>query len=452
MTPIDRLIQSTQATEKRIVVLGDSMRDVHVHGDLLPSQDGVQKFVERRRLETPGGAAGAARQLCRWSAETILLSVGHCGDPPYHESWNAVDWSHCMMSRRMPEKHRFLDDSGRILWRHDKDHGYGADANLMESWRKTILERLYELAPDAVLISDYDKGFLTEAMIREVIGWCNEKGVPIVADAKREPKVYDGAILKFNHDYWLNHTTTGKSEVITLGAEPPGVNGRVLPKMAIGGIVCKNHVGAGDCFSATLALALAHGFSLEDAAAIAHSAGRIYVQHLHGRPPWPFEIRRDLNPVGGKVLSAFDLAALCRAAPGRICWANGCFDLLGPHHVQFLQNARRQGDLLVVGLNDDQSVRRLKGPKRPIMALPERTAMLAALDCVDWVVPFSADAPVEELSALRPHVRVCADIPDRNGAGDEYAGEVKLLPMVPQASTTAMVERIIRLQRTPSPA
>ncbi len=146
---------------------------------------------------------------------------------------------------------------------------------------------------DAVLLSDYDKGFLTPEFTREVIKRCNRRSIPCVADVKRGPELYQGAILKSNLD-WTNKY--GASNVTTRGAMWPWVHGKT--DRYHGGrhdVKCVNHVGAGDCFAAHLTLALACGFSLEDAAAVAHSAGRVYVQHPHNRPPHPKEIAADMG-------------------------------------------------------------------------------------------------------------------------------------------------------------
>jgi D-beta-D-heptose 7-phosphate kinase/D-beta-D-heptose 1-phosphate adenosyltransferase len=207
-------------------------------------------------------------------------------------------------------------------------------------------------------------------------------------------------------------------------------------------IFLKSHVGAGDCFAAHLVLALAHGLSLEEAAMIAHSAGRIYVQHPHGRPPWPHEIKKDLDPAGGKVIRSGDLTALRQSIPGRIAFTCGCFDILHPGHVNLLTKAREFGDVLVVGINDDQSVKSLKGPARPIMSLDGRMKMLAALGCVDWIVPFGGTAPMEVMRELQPDVFAKGDDADRDKSCDHYASEVKLVPMLAGWSTTATLGKI----------
>jgi len=207
-------------------------------------------------------------------------------------------------------------------------------------------------------------------------------------------------------------------------------------------VECKSHVGAGDCFAAHLTLALAHGIPLEQAAAIAHSAGRVYVQHLHGRPPYPIEIRKDLSPQRGKIVALADMATLREIDKAGLVFTNGCFDLLGPHHVYCLQQAKAAGQTLVAAINDDASVKRLKGPMRPIQPLTDRLAMLTGLAMVDWVVPFSEDTPIELLKALKPDVRVKANLPDLNHAGDEFCGKVMLVPTMKGCSTSTLLSRI----------
>ncbi len=318
---------------------------------------------------------------------------------------------------------------------------------LMEH-RRVKLSNLFDFKPDAVLISDYDKGFLTEEMIEAMVK--RPVASIIVSDAKREPGFYHGALLKCNREYERKFSVTRKIDsefVITNGRDGPHVSinrnqdGWQAFFVRSGSYVeCVNHIGAGDCFAAHLTLCLAHGLNLEDAATIAHSAGRVYVQHPHSRPPWPHEIRKDLDPVMGKVVT--DLGDLRLSAQGRIVFTNGVFDLLGPHHLYLLQEAKKLGDCLVVGINADQSVKRLKGPSRPVIGLDQRLMMLCGLECVDWVVSFSDENPSEVMRVLKPDVLVKANFPDRNTSGDEFAKEVNLIPPVPGLSTSQTMNRI----------
>lgn len=417
---IDRLMDLDRSSPKRILVIGDAMRDVYVTGELDACQDGCPLYREHERLSVPGGAAGAARQLENWQSAVQLIA------------------STCVV------KTRYCDRQGRILWRLDE----AGELTGAIPWAE--IRSLLAQPWDAVLISDYSKGTLNVPTTRQIIETCQEKDIPCVADGKKWPHVYQGAILKCNSTYAANRYDSvadhSPAAVVTHGDEPPMIfcEQGVLNPCAHGRPVpCVNHVGAGDCFAAHLALALAHGLSLEDGCTIAHAAGRVYVQHAHGRPPWPHEIRRDLDPVGGKTVSGDFLSALRQSIPGRVVFTNGCFDLLGPQHVYLLQEARKHGGVLVVAVNSDESVRRLKGPKRPVVPLERRLAMLAALECVDWLVYFEGDTPAALMQALRPDVRVKGDFPDLNHEGDEFAAELVLVPPLPGWSTTTTLGRIL---------
>ena len=429
MTPIDTLIAKDRERQLKIAVVGDAMTDIYVHGHLDVGQEGCPKFVEDYRVKALGGAANAASQLDSWNACTILYSNYHSIEPI---------------------KTRFLVD-GKHIFRHDNDE---VDCEtVMEECRKAEMKSLWNHPPDAVLISDYCKGFLTSVMIREIIKVCNERGIPVVADAKKPPHVYEGAIVQCNSAYLQKHLGANTYQdardwpgfrdkvVVTHGAGPPLVGRKIInaghPNHRI-----VNHIGAGDCFAAHLTLALAHGLGLEDAAAIAHAAGRVYVQHPHNRPPFPHEIRRDLDPVGGKVVKYADLKLLGKSNAGRVVFTNGVFAVPHAGHSFLMTWAKQQGDVLVVGVNDDASAGRLRGFALP---LAERVAMLAGMESVDWVVPFSGDEPLDVIEALKPAVLVKGhDYTGCRVPGDELVKDVRFAPEgpFPQRHASGLVREI----------
>jgi bifunctional ADP-heptose synthase (sugar kinase/adenylyltransferase) len=272
---IDRLIESDQAAPKRVLVVGDVIDDVWVHGTLHDSQDGCQKFVEALRVHTPGGAAGAARQLQNWKCKVSL----NCD----------VD-----LPPIISTKTRYIVDN-KIVFRHDLEQDYSETRDISEC-REWIRFYLQNRAFAAILISDYDKGLLTPQLIHLIIDHCKDEAIPCVVDAKREPELYAGAIIKGNEDYWRKHLITIDAKIVmTRGQLPPTLLLGPAPENDLPPVRCINHVGAGDSFAAHLVLGLAYGLSLEESAIIAHSAGRVYVQHQHGRPPTPQEIRDDMK-------------------------------------------------------------------------------------------------------------------------------------------------------------
>ena len=456
LADLDRLIALDRAAPKKVAVVGDTMIDEWVVGAEGGCQDGCLKLAAAEVRHTPGGAAGAARQLTHWGCETTLLGFWEPGLSAC-QGWLPAWTETCVNCDAVPRKTRHLSHDGKILFRADHEQRVYGSPKERECVRQMLLQALDRLRPDAVLVSDYDKGTVTDGFVRNVVGLCRALGVPCVCDLKRPPACAKGAILKCNNDYFNRHrpgVLDFHPLVRTFGPDSPDVylSPSCAPDVPNGPPVrCENHIGAGDCFAAHLALALAYDRRLDSAAAVAHAAGRVYVQHPFGRPPWPHELRKELDPAGGKILSEMHTLAAVRAAtPGRVVFTNGCFDLLGPQHLYLLQEAKKLGDVLVVGVNTDDGVRRLKGPKRPVIALGERMAMLAGLSCVDWVVPFAEDTPVEVMKALRPDVRVKGNFPDLNRAGDELVAEIRLISPMPGWSTTNTVNRINSMSNTAS--
>lgn len=280
MNLVERLIQADRKSPKRILVVGDIMDDVYVSVRVEDNcQEGCQKFVETDRVVVPGGAANAANSLCHWRSNVLIPYRGLHYKPT-----------------QIPTKTRYMV-GGKCVLRSDND-------SLRHSSNLDYLH--YELIKtidkySAVLISDYDKGTLKPRFISELATACRRYAIPCVADCKRPPETYDGCILKANGTWGVRNGIGWKPEeayIETHGEDYPGVwylgRWRSIRIPNLPPVKCVNHVGAGDCFAAHLTLALAHGFSLWDAAAIAHSAGRVYVRYPHNRPPQPEEIAVDM--------------------------------------------------------------------------------------------------------------------------------------------------------------
>jgi rfaE bifunctional protein nucleotidyltransferase chain/domain len=220
-------------------------------------------------------------------------------------------------------------------------------------------------------------------------------------------------------------------------------------------------VGAGDAYLAAMTLALAAGADVPAATHLAQLAATVTVSGtgtcvcdrmtllaaLDAAPPPPAATDRDTPPV---LVDARTLAAAVRrhrADGARIVFTNGCFDVLHRGHVRYLEQAGELGDVLVVAVNSDDSVRRLKGPDRPVNPVEDRVAVLAALSCVDYVVVFAEDSPASLIEAVRPDVHVKGgDYPPEMVPEAplvrRLGGEVRTLGYVPDRSTSAIIERI----------
>jgi D-beta-D-heptose 7-phosphate kinase/D-beta-D-heptose 1-phosphate adenosyltransferase len=214
--------------------------------------------------------------------------------------------------------------------------------------------------------------------------------------------------------------------------------------------------GAGDTVIATLAAGLGAGLSLADAAALANLAAGLVVGRIGVASVTPSELRLALHEHGQggrgplRRPEAREVAAEARARGERIVMTNGCFDILHAGHVAYLEEAKQHGDRLLVAVNDDASVARLKGPGRPINSLADRMAVLAGLASVDWVVPFGEDTPEALVGEVLPDVLVKGgDYRPENIAGARAVlangGTVEVLSFREGRSTTAIVEAVQRL-------
>jgi D-beta-D-heptose 7-phosphate kinase/D-beta-D-heptose 1-phosphate adenosyltransferase len=216
--------------------------------------------------------------------------------------------------------------------------------------------------------------------------------------------------------------------------------------------------GAGDTVIAYFALGLAAGVAPADAAFLANAAGSVAVSRVGTTVVAPEELVRSLEPGASPTSKILDRAAAQafvereRSRGRRIVFTNGCFDLLHAGHVHLLDRARGEGDLLVVAVNSDASIRRLKGPERPLVGEADRTRVLAALDAVGAVVVFEEDTPLALIQALRPDVLVKGGdyaVSQIVGADwvQAHGGRVATIPLVAGRSTSALVEAIRQTER-----
>jgi D-beta-D-heptose 7-phosphate kinase/D-beta-D-heptose 1-phosphate adenosyltransferase len=219
--------------------------------------------------------------------------------------------------------------------------------------------------------------------------------------------------------------------------------------------------GAGDTVIATLATGIAAKMSFSDAARMANIAAGVVVGKLGTQPINLLELRAaeglNTDEVCGTVnTKVHSLAAAVvqvqawKAVNDKVVFTNGCFDLLHPGHIHLLNEAKRCGHRLIVGLNSDESVRRIKGPQRPILSDSDRAAILGALDCVDLVVIFDEDTPIKLIDALKPDILVKgADYSIENVVGREIVesngGRVQLVPVREGYSTTGITEKMSQM-------
>lgn len=331
-----------------------------------------------------------------------------------------------------------------------------------------------------LLVSDYLKGVLTPAVLAAIMAIGRESGIPVVVDPKGSDYVkYRGAtILTPNR----KEAEAAASVAITDTASLEQAAARLIEQADLTALLITRseegmslfrcdgdpvHIptvarevfdvtGAGDTVLAVLGLALAGGWLLPAAARLANVAAGIAVSKLGTSTVSPEEIIEEIGrghrDSSIKLKSLEVLATLVTREKERgrkVVFTNGCFDLLHAGHVKYLQKARSFGDLLILGLNSDASVRRLKGANRPLIAEEERAHLLAALDCIDYVVLFDEDTPFRLIEIIRPDILVKGGDYTREGVvGHEIVessgGRVELVEFVDGKSTTGIIEKILQ--------
>lgn len=462
----------------RIWVVGDLMLDEYVMGvvDRVSPEAPVPVVRVHGTEHRLGGAANVARQVAALGAKVSLAGIVGtdaagdallrlCGD-------SGIDTRGIARTdkRRTTRKLRVLGHNQQLLRMDWEDAEPCSDALLAR-----MLEGLAEAAPDAVILSDYAKGVLTPQVIATIAARAGN--APVVVDPKsRDFTRYRGATtitpnlreLELATGTALNPTDI---EALAAAARPliasAGFSSMVVTLSEHGMLVVPasgapiavpasrrevfDVTGAGDTAIAVLALSLAAQAPLAAAASLANAAAGVSVGQVGAVAVDAESIRSELTASpDAKVMSRAELAARAaswRIAGKRIVFTNGCYDLLHAGHLSLLHGAARLGDVLVLAINSDASVRRLKGPERPLVPQSERAALLAALACVDAVTVFDEDTPLETIEAVRPHILVKgADYRPDQVVGREVVeaagGRVALVPLLPQKSTSALVERI----------
>lgn len=465
----------------RVLVVGDLMLDRYVSGDVvrLSPEAPIPVLSARSTEERLGGAGNVAANLRAMDVECEVLGI--LGDDPHGERLREMfaeigaDATACVSSPNRPttEKTRLLAGMHQLL-RVDWERTAPISLENEERFVAAI-EAGVERA-NAVVLSDYDKGALTPNVLARAIAAGRAHGVPVLVDPKGDDyRGYRGATLVTPNRKEaeeavgrqlatledvsaaareLLETCELDAAVVTLGSEGmyhlerDGHAGRV-PTFAR---AVFDVTGAGDTVISQLALALGDGWSLEEAVHLANHAAGIVVGRRGAAVVSRGELAGAIEAAGGPVGKVLGPATLervladWRSAGKRIVFTNGCFDIIHPGHVTYLRQARSRGDVLLVGINDDDSVRRLKGPGRPVNPVEDRAAVLAALEMVDAVVPFAEDTPKEIIERVTPHVLVKGeDWAEKGVVGREWVeahgGEVFLAPLVPGRSTTNILER-----------
>jgi len=474
-------------SERRVAVIGDVMLDAYLIGPverISPEAPVPVLEVTSQRFEL-GGAANVARCLAELGAEVRLSGI--VGDDTEGERLTdlarqlRIDVRDVVVDDERPTtcKTRVVARCQQVI-RLDRESRSDATGDV----EQRLIDRVVSLCrwADAIVLSDYAKGVLTHAVCRAAIEAAGK--TPVIVDPKALPwDQYRGATVIKPNRYEAQKFAgasldddAGAFDVASRLAERLRVTHALITRGAAGMTLAARRgdrqddqldcihfparphelvdvTGAGDVVSATLALSLAAGADIRDATWLANVAAGVKVGKSGAAAVSPQELLGALSvPTGceSKVITRQQAAALAadlRQRGKRVVFTNGCFDLLHVGHVLYLERSRAQGDTLIVGVNNDDSVRRLKGPSRPLQPEIDRASIVASQASVDAVVLFGEDTPRELVQAVRPDVLTKgADYETKhNVVGwdlvESWGGQVVLIDLVEDRSTTSLVEK-----------
>jgi D-beta-D-heptose 7-phosphate kinase/D-beta-D-heptose 1-phosphate adenosyltransferase len=473
----------------KIVVVGDIMLDRYVWGKVrrISPEAPVPVVKVQRISQTLGGAGNVANNLSALGCKVTVIGV--CGSDDKAETLrqrlSEKNIHHCLIedtTRPTITKTRIMADKQQMM-RLDEEVVNSPPDNIFSQVKDLLTEAIK--GGDAVILSDYGKGLLTRPdMTQELIRMVRDHHLPVLVDPKggqwdryqnaagitpniSELEVAAGVSLDKDEGKLIDQAKKIRRQyglewlLVTQGAQGMCLVGPNSDVTAISARALEVYdvSGAGDTVVATMAVALAGGAGFEEAARIANTAAGIVVGKLGTQPILQSELIAALEfeethrnyPFSAVKTAAKDAASAkvgqWRTAGDKVVFTNGCFDLLHPGHVSLLYQARALGDRLVVGLNTDASVRRLKGPQRPKLAQQDRAAILSALACVDMVVHFDEDTPLDLIGALKPDILVKgSDYKPEEVVGKElvasYGGSVKLVDIIEGYSTTRLVGKM----------
>lgn len=462
MTLLAEFLKSNEEQPVRVAVAGDAMVDEYYYANVkrlspefpIPV---VQTPNTQPDYALPGGAANVVYQMRYFNAIGSLVSL--------IDSYSLAVFEKAGLNMRscvemvytyghVPRKRRFYSkDFPMFRWDIEQPK-YGIDDDHLNKYLDELFAQPTEYF-DMIILSDYDKGlFRARNQHRRFL----ECGIPTIVDPKGsdiekwkgctifKPNSVEAEALSGQKRWELQCNYFRERlgcHAVVITQEGDGVVGMVdaeyfeyRPQRKVAR--AESVIGAGDCFIAFMAMAVGKGFTVQQAAEIAFEAGSLYVRRKHNEPITPRQLRLKDDPTAAKIAPLEEI----KGCPGKLVFTNGCFDLLHPGHIHTLKFAKSKGDRLVVAVNSDESVRRLK-PGRPYMPLKDRMNALASLEFVDYVISFEDNTPLRLIEQLDPDVLVKgAEYSVCDIVGHEIVKEVYTAPMLEGFSTTALAQKI----------
>ncbi len=457
-----------------ILVVGDLMIDHYLWGkcERISPEAPVQVVDVQKEEYLMGGAGNVINNLLSLGASVGVCSVigdddsgvfigERLGQKSVRKEGLVIQ-----KQRRTTKKSRIIALQQQIV-RVDKENKEDISCQSQE----TILMRIKIVVDfyDAILLSDYAKGVLTPWLCKSIIALANEKQKPILVDPKgSDYSKYTGATLitpnkkeaslatnlelfddekLFEAGMILKNELDLKYALITLSEDGMAIFNKDMIKIPTVAREVYDVTGAGDTVLASLGFALSSGKDIISAAHFANSAAAVVVGKIGSATVTHEEIAEYEHSLhkqssASKIKTVEEVLTSLKNLGKKVVFTNGCFDILHAGHVKYLEEAKSYGDLLVLGLNSDASVKRLKGESRPINNVEDRATVLAALESVDFVIEFGDDTPYELIKAIVPDILVKGgDYEGKDVVGSDIARETRLVQFVDGKSTTKIIQK-----------
>ncbi len=472
------MIENLRSSKPNILVVGDLMIDHYLWGDCdrISPEAPVQVVNVAKETAVLGGAGNVVNNLHALGASVSVASG--IGEDEIGKELLIMLKSLGVKTeglvrqegRKTSKKSRVIASNQQIL-RYDKESKEDITEDSVEKILSAIKKDLFLY--DMIILSDYGKGVLTESLCQQIISLASSQKKKVLVDPKgKDYSKYKGAhfltpnkkeaceatginiiddasLLRAGE--WLRSECELELSMITLSEDGIAIFDETMHKVPTVAKEVFDVTGAGDTVIASLAFAISSGKDIIAAAQFANAAAAVVVGKIGSATATMDEIEAYESTLHQSssdmhIKSREELVrsvASARSKNQRIVFTNGCFDILHLGHVKYLEVAKSFGDILIVGLNADSSVRKLKGPERPINPEYDRAYLLAALEVVDYVVIFDEETPYDLIKMIAPDVLVKGgDYEGKAVVGTEFAGELKLVDFVDGKSTTKTIERI----------
>ena len=468
---MDRL----RAYKPSILVIGDLMLDHYLWGkcERISPEAPVQVVDVQRESTVLGGAGNVVNNLLSLGANVSVLSVVG-NDDNGKELLNMLETLGADAKGIIKQEDRKTSKKSRVIASHQQVVRYDSESkdDITDISVNALLAQCETYIPDidVILLSDYGKGVLTTIFTCKVIELAKKHKKSILVDPKGDDyRKYSGATLitpnkkeasiatkiaiKDNESLQkagnlLKESLGLEYAIITLSEDGMAIFGEHFEKMPTVAREVYDVTGAGDTVLASLGYALSCDLSMKEAASFANAAAAVVVGKLGSATVTLDEVdayEHSLRSATAesKIKTKEEIIHLLQTKKNqKIVFTNGCFDILHVGHVKYLEIAKSFGDILILGLNSDNSIKRLKGESRPINPLDDRAYVLASLESVSFVIPFEEDTPFELISAIKPDILVKgADYEGKEVVGSNIAKEVRLVQFIEGKSTTKIIER-----------